>query len=526
VRYKPEVLDSEWTELPVQMLWHRQNDHLAVTDPETDDKGAVISGLESREGQIEAPPDVEGGDEAQTVDSVARKQPSLPTVPLATVGPMGEVSKQNCLLAILREEDGLEQSRTYNFAVRVGDLYRLSEWSEPSASVKLAIPPPDLGPALSSEEAQIRVSEVMEKSFRVAWPQFVPATHAGVPITAEVEYLLEVTPQVAKKRLAGRGHQDADLPLHSQWLRTSTLTADSSPEQVGWGKNLSVVVGGLEPGCSYELRLRVRYSQIGVRSWSEGLKTAASTRKCEGAGNQPGPQGSARRTPSNAVASGTPSVMAASPEPNAAGGIMRAQEQAIVSGKPPPPPETGKRDLDAKAFLKPKEGLWTEGPATAVVPESPRRLPPLPTAPQPVDQEPLAPDLVGSELEEWMSSTQADVGRLIGGGGAFARGVAGSMVPAPGEADVRPSDFQPFWHRDPSDSRPAMPAMPTASHSAMQLDLCSRPGAVPKSARPAAGEAMGGVVPRPPDSARMPGKYGRSAEERTAYPRRVVPGYN
>jgi len=47
VRFRPEHVDSEWVELPIQMLWHRQNDHLAALDAPVDATGAVLSGLTS-----------------------------------------------------------------------------------------------------------------------------------------------------------------------------------------------------------------------------------------------------------------------------------------------------------------------------------------------------------------------------------------------------------------------------------------------------------------------------------------------
>merc|ERR550537_396229 len=61
---------------------------------------------------------------------------------------------------------------------------------------------------------------------------------------------------------------------------------------------------------------------------------------------------------------------------------------------------------------------------------------------------------------------------------------------SPGYPLVRPADFVPFWRRDPMDSRPSMPMMPPANHSAHQMQLIGR--------LPASGNALQRITASPP----------------------------
>merc|ERR1719235_350903 len=93
--------------------------------------------------------------------SMGAKQVSFPTIPLATVGACGEVSRQRCLIATVREEDGIDMDRLYVFCIRIGDLYRLSDWSESSAPVRLAVFPPLLDTKLGTRMAQLGITNLV-----------------------------------------------------------------------------------------------------------------------------------------------------------------------------------------------------------------------------------------------------------------------------------------------------------------------------------------------------------------------------
>jgi len=512
VRYRPERLDAPWVELQPKMLWHRQNDHLGENDEPTDAKGAVNSGLipegrdendfqkrkSHKDGERIKFVDVQGGDEdADRGDpeepsiearnfAPGQRQVQIPTIPMATVGQSGEVLRQRVIVASVLEEDGIQPDMGYMFSIRVGDLYRLSEWSLPSQVVKLAAPAPHPSVGLTAAEAQISVSEVTDTGLYATWPQFVPATIAGVPVEAEVEYLLVVLPQKANRRLAGRGKvKEEPSAAHAQWLLSSKLPEGSDVEQVGAtsDQRLGMAISGLAPHCSYELKLSVRYARLGPRKWTEALSYVVVTKKSEG-----------------------------------------------ISGRSSPPtlpggPASDSGAVDTKQFLKVKEGPQPRGTSQersgslGRVPDSPRRLPPLDATTAALYEE------IGAQnAEEWTAAAQADMARLLGGTAPRGEGATQAEENgdrrAPGYPLVKPADFISFWRRDPMDSRPAMPSMPAAHHPASQLGLMGRTSE--EVDHPAVTAAPAALAPRPPTHDRPAAGTGRRPldVERQVYPRR------
>jgi len=548
VRCRLEHLDSEWFELPIQIFWHRQNDHLTAVDAPVDSMGAVVSGLSTKDCANESGSkavDVSAGDGAapapgedsfRSMDAakLAAKAPMFPTIPLATVGPLGDVTRQRCLLATVREEDGLDLCHSYVFSLRVGDLYRLSEWSEPSAPAKLGVPPPHLEPSLGTEDAQICVSEVTDSSLCATWPRFTPATRAGVPVHSEVEYLLTVAPQPPKRKLVGRGRQPEEAPQpHSQWFLTSEHPKGATANEVQQGKPLTVVVTGLVPYTPYELKLSVRYARLGSRKWGEALVVSATTKKADA---------EHRLLAVEKASSENAQDLAGARRTD-----QRNRKLAI-------PNEFGRlSEPDVRAYPKEngRPGLSAESPRCA---ESPRRLPPLDTPQQsqsghaspPAGAEPPSAGvdfatglLTSSDAEDWLTLAQVDTGRIIGGAGVsggLGGGVSQYQQSGPSGDNIdssmgaalgyppRPPDFVPFWRRDPMDGRPAMPAMPAAPshHGPLGGGGAGGGGGGGHGAGAGRGEEGPPLVPRPPASERVLGRPSRPPEERPAsYPRRL-----
>jgi hypothetical protein len=494
VRVKPEQIGGEWTELPIQMLWHRQNDHLKNLDASVDGQGAVISGLPttSNTKAVGITSSVPGSGEYAVDEGTVMRTPQLPTIPLATVGPVGDVTRQRCIVATIREEDGLQQDQTYTFSVRVGDLYRLSEWSEPSVAVSLAVPPPVLDPCLSADVACIRVSDITDGSLTATWPQFIPASQGGVPLQVEIEYLLTVAPQAPKRRLAGRGaRQEAPPQPHSQWLLSSSAAPGIDPESVR-GQTLNVAVIGLVPHTTYELKLSVRYARIGLRKWSEALSVIAITKK-------PDAEAQRRALENAGLVLGSPS-----------------EDRSVLRKLLPVQLEASK--LENRSYLKesPRMGPTTDSPSIQC---SPQALPPIGALPAHTAETKLSnldPSVPHPDVEEWMDVTQADAYRITGGVAVTASAPRGEEP----EYSARPADFVPFWRRDPMDGRPSMPQMPVSGHSAMQLDLVGRAAQFPEAGFPIATSPM---VPRPPNSDKVSGRVQRPFDvDRAAYPRRHI----
>lgn len=260
VRFRSEKVESEWTELPVKMLWHQHNDHLSNSDAQADIDGVVVSGLRRRVCDV-----LDAcGEDLEASGSVARP-PSVPTIPLASIGPLGAVSRQGCLVVPLGEEDGLQLSQAYLFSIRVGDLYRLSDWSEASPGEKLAPPPPSI--PRDSTDALV-VSDITGSSMRVGWCQMLPAT--GVPMHTEVEYLLSLSKRHGRK---------TESQVEAQWLVTSAFAEGTEPDATG--EPLSVTIHNLHPYAAYELQLGVRYAKVGLRSWQVVQTYVAHTKHAD-----------------------------------------------------------------------------------------------------------------------------------------------------------------------------------------------------------------------------------------------------
>eukprot|EP00747_Dinoflagellata_sp_TGD_P081873 gnl/TRDRNA2_/TRDRNA2_161480_c0_seq1.p1 gnl/TRDRNA2_/TRDRNA2_161480_c0~~gnl/TRDRNA2_/TRDRNA2_161480_c0_seq1.p1 ORF type:complete len:981 (-),score=158.73 gnl/TRDRNA2_/TRDRNA2_161480_c0_seq1:73-2973(-) len=469
IRFRPEQVEGEWTELPAKLIWHRQNDHLDTHDHAADSYGALFSGLEGSK---------PAGDDAKQDPTLScARPPSFPTVPLATLSNTGHVNRQKCLVATVGEDDGLKLNQLYVFSVRVGDLYRLSEWTEPSPAAKLSVPAPTLPSTVltggqKAEEVQLTITEVTEKSFTVSWPQFHPATHVGVPLHASVEYLLTVIPRPARRPLGGgRGREpEEQLPPHSQWLLASAVQASAEAPQ---SQLLTQSVGSLASQTAYDLKLAVRYAKLGPRRWTEALAGFTVTKRPT---DEPGVAG-------NGTAQGT--------APNS-----RAMPPLGPTSRQAADPPGSKKMISA---VVPKTPRYAQ--ETPRYTESPRWLPPLDPSLQSASPSQMAGNsgtksgqdgtaVATTDLEAWTAAAQEGSERIIGGAifdslGPSPGRLHGSertvtipgATPATGEEagpgyPPRPADHVPFWRRDPMDSRPHMPAMPSAEHPAMQLDLC------------------------------------------------------
>jgi len=233
---------------------------LSNSDAQADIDGVVVSGLRRRVCDV-----LDAcGEDLEASGSVARP-PSVPTIPLASIGPLGAVSRQGCLVVPLGEEDGLQLSQAYLFSIRVGDLYRLSDWSEASPGEKLAPPPPSI--PRDSTDALV-VSDITGSSMRVGWCQMLPAT--GVPMHTEVEYLLSLSKRHGRK---------TESQVEAQWLVTSAFAEGTEPDATG--EPLSVTIHNLHPYAAYELQLGVRYAKVGLRSWQVVQTYVAHTKHAD-----------------------------------------------------------------------------------------------------------------------------------------------------------------------------------------------------------------------------------------------------
>jgi len=253
-------------------------------------------------------------------------------------------------------------------------------------------------------------------------------------------------------------------------------------------------VVGLLPHQAYELKLSVRYGRLGLRKWSEGLAVVAATKK-------PDAEMQRRALENVRFATGA-----------------NTEDLSVSRRMVPVPLDASK--LETRLYMKeaPRIGARAESPRVL---ESPRRLPPLDGSL--VAAVTLDPSLPHPDVEDWMDVAQADALRITGGFGTSGPVANGDdAVQGTEENDdtgypARPEDFVPFWRRDPMDGRPKMPHMPSSGHSAMQLDLIGREGAL---GQPSGASAM---VPRPPNSDRTSSRVHRPPDmDRVAYPRRYI----
>lgn len=405
----------------------------------------------------------------------------------------------------------------------------------------------------------------------------MPATDAGVPIHAEVEYLLTVTLQPPKRRVPTRyGSIEEGPPSQFQWFLSSALKEGTPPDQNAPGDTVNVQVTGLRPYTAYELRLSVRYARIGTRTWSEVLTTVASTKKTDterlamdrSAGNRsevPTTVANTKTEDIERIAKERSGVSERGPE------FLSGHTLQHKSKYTPVQLEAAKRkdfkDIEGRSLggivVKERSNLasMTDG---ARVAESPRKLPPLDAnSDANLAGSPSAVGQATADFVDWLTSAQADSQRILGGATAsvttprsarlshidsstgkngnsgvdhqegntsFAtteplhNNVAGDAQASTEELGYppRPPDFVPFWRRDPADSRPMMPTMPPSGHSAMQLDLVGRSAPFPEAPPVVGAFGTGNAppIPKPPNSERMAGRSGRSVEDRTRYPRR------
>jgi hypothetical protein len=507
VRYRPEQVEAKWRELPIRMLWHRHNEKLDTDELPVDASGAVISGLESQDkrsnrANFASTTSENSGSGDPGDQNYSEVVPPLPTLPLPTVSAAGGVSSQRCIVEVLREEDGLVPTQVYSFSIRVGDTYHMSEWSVASDTIKLTPPAPQLSPTLSAAEAQITVSEVTGISLRAGWPQFLPDLKAGAPVHAEVEYLLTVTLVPMKRRLQGAARpRDEAVQPHGQWLLSSTATPGQALESFGRGNSPSVFVQGLTANSSYELKLQVRYARLGPRTWTDALSSIAHTGKMDAETRRAAaPESPMPQAPSEANARSAPGKTTVAPW-----APIRLDAAAMISS-----------DLGEDT---PRRRMATENFERAVL-EGSGRLPPLAV---PAEGGPVTEgEDINEVMAEWKESTEKDTERLTSGAMAICWKTGMRVTPAAVSSDnvpARQPDFVPFWRRDPTDPRPMMPVMPSAtSHQpAMELDLRSGGMAHGRPRDDIASEA--GIAVRKPIG---PPPQAASGRERAAYPRRIL----
>jgi len=472
LRYRLSTASDEWTELPVNMLWHQQNDHLeSDTDLSIDPLGALHHGLEDVQGDI-------------TV-GLGAVQVSFPTIPLATVGGCGSVSRQRCLIATVREEDGIDMDRLYVFSMRIGDLYRLSEWSEPSAPIRLAVSPPLLDTKLGTRMAQLRITDFVGSRATVHWPQFLPAINSSVPMETEVDYLLTVTPQASNQKSRGKENpnQLSSAAPHCQILKTAALAPGATADDL---TEMTAEVFGLSANTAYEFKLSVRYSALGTRQWCTGLRTIVTVDKNE---------------ERFAV-----EISACMPNAWTADSGPAHEHIAMTHKKMTVPLDIGKHvDLDARALTcrSATPSRVEPLPAVDTRPEVPKNIdPPTAEPPRPTSAQ---------DFEDWALAVQREAEKVAGGAVLECLHLEGTARRVRDRTPTTPVGADSFWTRDPGDRRPLMPAMPSMgrAHAANPETSISPEPAAP--AKPPIGRSL---------SSR--GRYIRGADNQNSYPRRLA----
>jgi len=245
VAYKTAQLDSKWHYLPAQLFWHAHNSKQRERPMvETDEWGALESGL--------------GGTTADLTD-MGTNIPAMPLVDAVgtCASELGKVFRRGALSVEVGEEDGLSVGSAYCFAVRIGDLYRFSQWSPMSEALKIQV-----APAIAN--SVVIVSEVTTSSCRLAWAPFVPAENCAA---ADLEYLVEVFSLDELKQAKVR----AAIPCNSYVVKSSEDKSGS----------ISMRATGLSPGTDYEVAVSCRYARVGTRNWTEGERVALRTQASE-----------------------------------------------------------------------------------------------------------------------------------------------------------------------------------------------------------------------------------------------------
>eukprot|EP00746_Dinoflagellata_sp_MGD_P003425 gnl/MRDRNA2_/MRDRNA2_106664_c0_seq1.p1 gnl/MRDRNA2_/MRDRNA2_106664_c0~~gnl/MRDRNA2_/MRDRNA2_106664_c0_seq1.p1 ORF type:complete len:2501 (-),score=441.00 gnl/MRDRNA2_/MRDRNA2_106664_c0_seq1:75-7259(-) len=479
LRYKLATASEEtWTELPVNMVWHQQNDHLQNdSDMPIEPLGAVHHGLENM-------------DQGDITISKGASQVMFPTIPLASVGACGAVSRQRCLIASVREEDGIDMDRLYVFSIRIGDLYRLSEWSEPSAPVRLAVAPPLLDTKLGTRMAQLHISNLTGNKATVHWPQFLPAIKNSVPMETEVDYLLTVTPQTSNPNQRGKEtEKQVTTPPHCQILQTAALASGSTSKDL---TELSAEVFGLRANTMYEFTLSVRYTALGTRQWTKVLQTNITTDKDED------------RFAVEITAAMQNTWTADSGPPH--------ERMAMTHKKMVVPLDTDKRvELDARPL--------TVCSARSPTPTRPHSLPAMdsrPAAPRVTDPQPEEQPRASSaqEFEEWAVAVQREAEKVTGGTVLECLHLEGTARRIRDRTPNKPPGTNSFWTRDPADRRPSMPPMPAMPPRPMstvspETSISPEPAAIPT--KPPSGRSL---------SSR--GRYIRGPDDQNLYPRRIA----
>jgi len=466
--------DDSWTELPVNMLWHQQNDHLQNDDDlPTEPLGAISHGLEN----VDYQGDVTFGRGAAKV--------AFPSIPLATVGACGAVTRQRCLVVTVREEDGIDIDKLYVFSARIGDLYRLSEWSEPSVPIRLAVPPPLLDPKLGTRMAQLKITDLTGNKANVYWPQFLPAINGSVPIETEVEYLLTVTPQTSNSKYQS---QKPSAAPHCQILQTAALDSGATTADLG---EMTAEVVGLSANTPYEFKLSVRYTALGTRQWTTALQTNITTNKDEDRF----------------------AVEICASVPNVKNGNSgSAHEQMEMTYKRTTVPlEAGARvDLD----VRPHTSMSSNSPRPGSLPVMESR----PAVPNRLDTSSPEPPRPASaqEFEEWALGVQREAEKVTGGALLECLHLEGTARRNRDRTPQKPPGADSFWSRDQGAHRPQMPVMPSMGRKYI---VSPEPTTSSEAVLPSA------AVPAKPPTGRSlssRGRYIRGGDEQNFYPRRTA----